>query len=105
MEQNRTGTAATVDDSPFEGQMLFISNVVSNEYRDTLYDCFGMSLQIYALAKTDWITFPDDEEIFISFLFNMLEHSFEIRKNSEDMIIYGDNADFINYAKSAGALL
>lgn len=42
--------------------------------------------------------------MFISFLFNMLEHSFEIRKNTEDMIIFSENADWINYSKAFGAL-
>lgn len=104
MEKNRTGTPVTPGDSPYEGQLMFITKVISNQYRDTLRNCFAMSLQIYAKTKIDWAAFPNDEERFISFLFNMLEHSFEIRKNTEDMIIYGDNRDWINYAKAIGAL-
>lgn len=63
-----------------------------------------MSLQIFAKAKLDFAAFPNDEERFISFLFNLLEHSIEIRKNTEDMIIYSEVSDWINYAKAAGAL-
>lgn len=64
-----------------------------------------MSLQIYAKSKTDFAAFPNDEERFISFLFNMLEHSFEIRKNTEDMIIFSEKQDWINYAKATGSLI
>jgi hypothetical protein len=66
----------TPGDDPIEGQMMFIAKVFSNEYRDTIRNCFAMSLQIYAKTKTDWAAFPSDEERFISFLFNMMEHSF-----------------------------
>jgi len=63
-----------------------------------------MSLQIYDKARNDWAAFPNDEELFISFLFNLLEHSFEIRKNTEDMIVFSESEDWLNYAKAAGAL-
>jgi hypothetical protein len=104
LEKNRTGTVPKPGDSVSEGTMMFIAKVLSVEYRDTIRNCFAMSLQIYAKTKTDWAGFPNDEERFISFLFNMLEHSFQIRKNTEDMIIYSEKTDWINYAKALGAL-
>lgn len=76
LEKNRTGAVAKPGDSVSEGTLMYISKVVSVEYRDTIRNCFGMTLQIYAKTKKDWSSFPSDEERFISFLFNMLEHSF-----------------------------
>lgn len=84
---------------------MFISKIISGEYRSTIYDCFTMSMQIYAKAEIDYAPYPNDEERFLSFLFNLLEKSIEIRKSTEDLIIYSENSDWINYAKSAGALL
>ena len=104
MEVNRTAPVPTDGDDRVEGEMLFIAKVISESYRDTIYNCFAMSLQIYAKAKVDYESFPNDEERFISFLFNMLEHSFEIRKHTEDLITYGETSDYINYAKALGSL-
>jgi len=104
MEVNRTANPATDGDDPYEGQLMFITKIISNEYRQTVLNCFSMSLQIFTKADNDWAAFPNDEELFISFLFNLLEHSFEIRKNTEDMIIYSEAADWLNYAKAAGSL-
>jgi hypothetical protein len=44
MELNRTGTPVTAGDSVLEGQMLFVAKIISVEYRDTIRNCFGMSL-------------------------------------------------------------
>ena len=35
----------------------------------------------------------------------MLEHSYEIRANTENLIVYGEQEDYVNYAKYAGALV
>lgn len=84
---------------------MLISKIISTDYRKTIYDCFAMSMQIYAKAEIDYAPYPNDEERFLSFLFNLLEKSIEIRKSTEDLIIYSENSDWINYAKAAGALL
>lgn len=60
---------------------------------------------MYILEKVNWYSFPNDEERGTSFLFNMLEHSFEIRANSENLIIYSESREWINYAKYTGALI
>ena len=40
----------------------------------------------------------------MSFLFNMLEHSFEIRENTEELIVYSESGEWILWAQSAGNL-
>jgi hypothetical protein len=104
MEVNRTAATVNGNDEN-EGQMLFISQVVSNNFRNTLLNCFAFTLQAYIQAKVNWNSFPNDEERGTSFLFNMLEHSFEIRANTENLIIYGNSEDYVNYAKYSGALV
>jgi hypothetical protein len=85
--------------------MLFVSNVISNNFRESLRNCFALTLQAYIQQKVNWLSFPNDEERGTSFLFNMLEHSFEIRANSENLILYSESRDWINYAKYSGALV
>ena len=104
MEVNRT-TASVNGNSAQEGEFLFISQVVSNNFRQSMITCFNLTLQVYIQAKVNWDSFPSDEERGTSFLFNMLEHSYEIRQNTENLIIYGDSEDYINYAKYSGALI
>lgn len=84
--------------------MLFISQIVSSEYRDTLLNCFAMSMEVYAQAKIKNEQFPTLEEWFLSFLFNMLENSYNIRQNTEDLIIYSNASDYVNWAKALGGL-
>ena len=104
MEVNRTATPVG-GNNPAEGYMLFVSQVISNNYRAVFKDCFDWVLQIYIQQKVNWESFPNDEERGTSFLFNMLENSYDIRANSENLIVYSGTEDWINYAKYSGALV
>lgn len=44
------------------------------------------------------------EDLFLSFLFNLLENSYNVRQNTEDLIIFGDASDWPNYSKAMGGL-
>lgn len=85
LEVNRTATSTGL---AYEGQFLFISQIVSTSFRDTYYNCFLFMKQVEEKAKTDNMKFVDDEDRFTSFLFNMLSNSFDIRSNSELLIKY-----------------
>ena len=85
--------------------MLNISSVVSNSYREAFYGCFNLTVQVVAVSKADWDAYPNMEERFLSLLFNLLENSFGIRTNSENLIIYSEQFDWVNYAKYLGALI
>jgi hypothetical protein len=43
--------------------------------------------------------------MFLSFLFNMLEFSFEVRANTENMILTSEVGDWVQYCKYSGALM
>jgi len=85
--------------------MLFLSQVVSTNYREAFKGCFELTVQVVAKAKADWDAYPDNEERFLSFLFNLLENSLNIRSNSENLILYGEALDWVNYAKYFGSLV
>ena len=83
---------------------MFVTKVISTNWREAYRNCFGMTLEIYGMAKVDYRQFPSVDEMFLSFLFNMLEYSFEVRANTENMILTSEQQDWVQYAKYAGAL-
>lgn len=103
MNKNRTTGSPTGDD--IEGMLFFVANVTSNSYRDAFSGCFNFTIQVYAHAKADWVGFPNMEERGLGFLFNFLEKSFTVRIESENMIIYANKSDWVNYGRSLGKLV
>lgn len=79
MNLNRTNVTGNGKDTEWEGHMLFISKVFANEYREAYRNCFALNMQFYADTKVRLRNFPTFEEWFLSFLFNMMENSYNIR--------------------------
>lgn len=101
MAKNNTASA---DD--WEGRMMFLAKLWSNSYADTLYNCYKWVGQM----QSKWVerekSFKDENDLFTSFLFNMLTQSYEIRRQSYRLIHFGKFPyNWPAYAESVGTLI
>lgn len=104
MNSNRTA-AYTNGNLYYEGQTWSLLKVVSNEYRDALYNCFALSVQVHAYDKTWKKLFDTNDERLYVFMFNIMTEALYIKQQLENMIVYNTKQDYINYFKSLGNII
>ena len=61
-----------------EERFMNVTGVVANNYAETFYQCFVFSTQIQEEAVNRFATFVDGNDVFTSFLFNLLSNSIVI---------------------------
>lgn len=105
MYKNHTAASYTWEDH--EGRFFNITQVVSGNYADTFYYCFTFISEQHEYAVQQYASFVDDDDIYISFLFNMLGESIMIREYSYDLIDFGKDGpleDFEKYTTSLAGI-
>jgi len=115
-ETCRLSLAALMDDFHFmyknhtttigmEERFFNVTNVVSNNYAETFYQCFVLMQQIHQQAVANDAKFVDANDKFTSFLFNLLAKSIVVREYSFDLLDASAAGDWAAYTKAMAGIL
>ena len=69
-----------------------IAYTIGNSFNEFWYNCFRWGYDVYDAYKTKFDNFVDFGDIYLSFIFNLLAKSIEIKEDVESMIVaYADH--------------
>ena len=99
LRKNHTGALTQIE------RVFNVTAMVSNSYRNTMYECFNLHQQIQESFVVQTDSFVDDNDLYTSFLFNLLAESIQIREYSYDLIDYSAAGDFVSYTQSFAGII
>lgn len=96
---------STAKPEDWEGKLVFLNMMWSNNYADTMYYCFMYMKQVQKKSVDKNKSFLDDNDRFTSFLFNMLSNSYDIRKYSYQLIAFSRKPyRWVEYSEAIGKI-
>lgn len=105
-EFNEMAVNNTASENDWEGRMMFLSKFWSGSYANTMYNCYRWVGIVQQKQVEKYKSFKDDRDVFVSFLFNMLTNSYDIRKASYALIHYGKYPfNWPKYAENVGIII
>ena len=72
---------------------------------ESWYNCFLFWYDLKGTYQTKWEAFNDFGDIYLSFIFNMLQNSLVIKSSTEDMIEAYDTHNTVTFMKALGSVL
>lgn len=82
-----------------------IAYTIGNSFNDFWYNCFRFVYDIYETYKEKFDNFVDFGDIYLSFIFNMLSKSVEIKEDVESMIAAFDIHDTERFVRGLASIL
>ena len=82
-----------------------IAYTIGNEFNDFWYNCFRFSYDIVETYREKFDNFVDFGDIYLSFIFNMLSKSIEIKEDVESMIDAFDVHDTAKFVRGLASIL
>ncbi len=84
--------------------MFNVSGMIANNFAGMVLDCyrFANSIELYNVKK--FKNFVDINDIYSSFLLNLLAKSLNLRYASENLVTYETNKDWVKFAEEAAKL-
>ena len=82
-----------------------IAYTIGNSFNDFWYNCFRFGYDIYDTYKEKFDNFVDFGDIYLSFIFNMLSKSVEIKEDVENMIDAFDVHDTEKFVRGLASIL
>ena len=65
---------------------FLVFQIVGNQFNDSWFYCYQMVYDIYNVYKTKVEAFQDFGDVYMSFIFNLLSNSLQIKISSEAMV-------------------
>lgn len=82
-----------------------IADIIATEFSDFYYYCSLTVYQVEEYNQEKWGEFVGINDIYTSFLFNLLEESISIRNTAEDLEQYENDKDWPNFASELATLV
>ena len=82
-----------------------ISYTIGNSFNDFWYNCFRCGYDIYDSYKTRFDNFVDFGDVYLSFIFNLLAASVDIKNDVETMIDAFEIHDTEEFVKGLASIL
>jgi hypothetical protein len=79
--------------------------VAGTDFNEAWYKCFLYYDDISSTYITKWANFNDFGDIYLSFIFNMLSNSLNIKSQTENMIESYDDHDTVTFTQSLGSIM
>lgn len=79
--------------------------VAGTDFNEAWYKCFLYYDDISTTYLTKWAGFNDFGDIYLSFIFNMLSNSLNIKSQTENMIASYETHDTVTFVQSLGSIL
>lgn len=80
-------------------------NTAGNDANETWYYCYLYYDDVKETYKTKWANFNDFGDIYLSFIFNMLQNSLNIKSQTENMIASYELHDTEKFVQALGSVL
>lgn len=80
------------------------AKVVGNEFNDSWFFCYQMINDIYLVYKQKIDNFVDFGDIYMSFIFNLLSNSLQIKVSAELMVNSTEKHDTVTFMKHTGII-
>lgn len=87
------------------GQYLLISKILGVEFNDSWFFCYQFSMDIKQVYITKVENFVDFGDVYLSFIFNLLANSLQIKSSVEKMIKFNKLYDTGGEMKELGVIL
>jgi hypothetical protein len=55
--------------------MYNITGIIANNFANSILNCYKFKISVESYTQTRWAAFSDFEDMYISFLFNLLAQS------------------------------
>lgn len=79
--------------------------MAGQDFNEAWYKCFLYYDNISTIYITNWTSFSDFGDLYLSFIFNMLQNSLNIKSQTENMIESYDAHDTVTFVQSLGSIL
>ena len=83
--------------------LFFIT--AGTDFNETWYNCYLFYDDIYVNYETKWENFNDFGDIYLSFIFNMLQNSLNIKSQTENMITAYELHNTETFIQALGSVL
>ena len=80
-------------------------NTAGTDFNETWYNCYLFYDDIYVNYETKWENFNDFGDIYLSFIFNMLQNSLNIKSQTENMITAYELHNTETFIQALGSVL
>jgi len=80
-------------------------NTAGTDANETWYNCYLFYDDIYVNYETKWENFNDFGDIYLSFIFNMLQNSLNIKSQTENMITAYELHNTETFIQALGSVL
>jgi len=80
-------------------------NTAGTDFNDTWYNCYLYSDDVMVTYETKWANFNDFGDIYLSFIFNMLQNSLNIKSQTENMIEAYELHNTVTFVQALGSVL
>lgn len=82
-----------------------VSYTIGNSFNDFWYNCFRFGYDVYDSYKTKFDNFVDFGDVYLSFIFNLLAASIDIKTDVEVMISSFDTHDTEAFVRGLASIL
>jgi hypothetical protein len=79
---------------------FLVFQIIGNQFNDSWFYCYQMIYDIYNVYKTKVEAFQDFGDVYMSFIFNLLSNSLQIKISSEAMVTAVAKRDTITLVRN-----
>jgi len=82
-----------------------VTHTIGEEMNDSWFYCYQFGDDVYDVYKTKAENFVDFGDVYLSWIFNLLSNSLNIKISTENMIEAKDDHDTVKFIKNLGQIL
>lgn len=84
---------------------FLVFDVFGNEMNDSWFNCYLFWTDIKAIYQAKAANFVDFGDVYLSFIFNLLANSLQIKKAAENMVAANDVHDTVMFVENIGKVV
>lgn len=85
--------------------MFNVTNIVANSMANTLYNCYLFSDSIQTVTNRRLSQFKGFDDVYTSFLFNLLSQSLQLKTYSTNVQTYSNQGSWYTYAETIAKII
>lgn len=80
-------------------------DVFGNELNDSWFNCYQYAMDLKAVYQAKAENFVDFGDVYLSFIFNLLANSLQIKTSAENMVDANDLHDTVTFVENLGKVI
>lgn len=84
---------------------FLVFDIFGNEFNDSWFYCYQFSMDLKAVYQAKAENFVDFGDVYLSFIFNLLANSLQIKTSAENMVDANDKHDTATFVENLARVI